>query len=95
MTKVADPTRRKVIFRGRVQGVGFRAGVNNIASRHDVAGYVRNVNDGTVEVIVEGDEIEVDMFLAAVEDYFTGYIAAVEVEPAPADERFDGFKVRR
>jgi len=84
-----------VIFRGRVQGVGFRAGVNNIAARHDVAGYVRNVNDGTVETIVEGEEIEVDMFLAAVEDYFTGYISAVEVEPAPGDERFDGFKVRR
>ncbi len=57
-----------VIFAGTVQGVGFRYFVKNIADKFGVKGYVRNLPDGTVEVVAEGDEETLRKFLEAIED---------------------------
>jgi acylphosphatase len=46
---------RHVVFRGRVQGVGFRACVEDEAARTGVEGWVRNRRDGTVEAVFAGD----------------------------------------
>jgi acylphosphatase len=46
---------RHVVFSGRVQGVGFRAHVEDVATRTGVGGWVRNRRDGTVEAIFAGD----------------------------------------
>ena len=46
---------RRFLVGGRVQGVGFRWFVHEAAAREGVAGYVRNLPDGTVEAFVEGD----------------------------------------
>jgi len=51
---------------GRVQGVGFRYRVLQMASRFDVHGTVRNTADGAVEIDVEGDDGEVARFLDTV-----------------------------
>jgi TRAP-type C4-dicarboxylate transport system substrate-binding protein len=48
-------TIRHVVFSGRVQGVGFRAHVEDMAARTVVGGWVRNRRDGTVEAIFAGD----------------------------------------
>ncbi len=48
--------RLHALFRGRVQGVNFRRHVGNLASDRGLCGRVRNLTDGTVEMIVEGDE---------------------------------------
>lgn len=48
--------RRRWIVRGRVQGVGFRWFVTRQAARLDAHGWVRNLRDGTVEVVCEGVE---------------------------------------
>ena len=45
---------RHVIVRGRVQGVGYRAFVEDEATRRGIAGWVRNRRDGTVEAVFEG-----------------------------------------
>jgi hydrogenase maturation protein HypF len=55
--------RRKVRIRGLVQGVGFRETVRRIASRHAVAGSVRNVGHDLVEIDVEGEPEALDAFL--------------------------------
>lgn len=47
--------RRRVVVRGNVQGVGFRYYANAEAARLGVAGFVRNLDDGSVEVEVEGE----------------------------------------
>ena len=47
--------RRRLIIHGRVQGVGFRETVRRAAERHGVAGGARNTEQGTVEVVLEGD----------------------------------------
>jgi acylphosphatase len=52
-----------VVFQGLVQGVFFRQAVLEIAKRHDVAGTVRNMADGSVEIDVEGEDGAVEAFL--------------------------------
>jgi acylphosphatase len=56
---------RHVFFRGRVQGVGFRAFVEDEASRTGVAGWVRNRRDGTVEALFAGTAKAVEQAIAA------------------------------
>jgi acylphosphatase len=51
--------RRRVTVHGRVQGVWFRESVRRLAEQHGVAGWARNMRDGTVEVVFEGDEAPV------------------------------------
>jgi acylphosphatase len=59
--------REIVTLRGRVQGVGFRERVLQIAREYGVAGSVRNLRaDGLLEIDVEGDDAEVDAFVDAV-----------------------------
>ena len=50
--------RATVFYAGRVQGVGFRYTAREIACGYDVAGYVCNLPDGRVELVVEGAETE-------------------------------------
>jgi len=56
---------RHAVFRGRVQGVGFRAFVEDEAARTGVEGWVRNRRDGTVEAIFAGGAGSVEDTVAA------------------------------
>ena len=53
---------RKFIISGTVQGVGFRFFTQRAAARHQVLGYVRNLKDGRVEALAEGNEKSVEAF---------------------------------
>jgi len=55
-------TARKLLIRGDVQGVGFRFFAQRSAARHQVRGYVRNLEDGRVEALAEGPERSVEAF---------------------------------
>jgi acylphosphatase len=50
---------RHVLVKGRVQGVGFRAFVEHEALKHGIEGWVRNCRDGSVKVVLKGDESKV------------------------------------
>ena len=65
-------------FSGHVQGVGFRYQVVSMAKGFDLTGYVKNLNDGRVELLAEGDESEVLSFLEAIESELDIYIKSVE-----------------
>ncbi|HEX5790910.1 MAG TPA: acylphosphatase [Luteolibacter sp.] len=54
---------KRVIFEGRVQGVGFRYTVKDLARGFEVCGWVRNLPDGSVELQVMGEEAELKDFL--------------------------------
>jgi acylphosphatase len=53
---------RKFVIRGEVQGVGFRFFAQRAAARHQVRGYVKNLDDGRVEALAEGAEKSVEDF---------------------------------
>ena len=88
-----DQTARHVIFRGRVQGVGFRYTAHEIAGRYEVAGFVRNLPDGTVEMLLQGDATQIDNCLADIQDSFAGYIRETQSEPVPFNPRYTSFRV--
>jgi acylphosphatase len=56
----------QVFYDGRVQGVGFRYSVRQIAKGFNVTGWVRNLSDGRVELQANGEEEEVDAFLEGI-----------------------------
>jgi acylphosphatase len=56
--------RRRVLVEGRVQGVWYRASAEREAVRLGLTGLARNLNDGRVEMVVEGDPSAVDAFVA-------------------------------
>jgi acylphosphatase len=86
--------RRTTHFSGNVQGVGFRWNTRNAAGGHDVAGYVRNLPDGRVEVVAEGETREVEAFLAEVRSRMGGHIRDETHQDAPADGRYSGFAIK-
>jgi acylphosphatase len=57
--------RLHVVVRGRVQGVGFRWFARKTAERLGLAGWVKNLADGSVEVVAEGDQSALDAFRQA------------------------------
>ena len=63
---MSTPVIRRVVVRGRVQGVGFRAFVEDEARERRIAGWVRNRRDGSVEAVIAGSREEVDRMTAAV-----------------------------
>jgi acylphosphatase len=87
--------RTRVVYHGRVQGVGFRATTRGIAARHpDVTGGVRNLPDGTVELEAQGTPEAIDRFLAEILRQFAGYVT--DAHRSDFDEVADetGFAVR-
>jgi acylphosphatase len=88
------PERRRVLYSGYVQGVGFRYATEQVASGYDVSGYVRNLGDGRVEVVVEGRPAELDAFQHGVAQAMAGHISDTEVEVSSATGGFDGFRSR-
>ena len=86
--------RKNVHYRGRVQGVGFRWTTRRVASGHDVTGYVRNLPDGSVQVVAEGEKGEVDAFLAELEKTMSGHIRDKKVDESAASSEFGAFEIR-
>jgi acylphosphatase len=59
---MAERIARKFFVGGEVQGVGYRFFAQRAAARHQVVGYVRNLDDGRVEVLAEGPAQQVEAF---------------------------------
>jgi acylphosphatase len=80
----------KIVYRGRVQGVGFRYTVKSLAPGYEVAGGVRNLSDGTVELRVQGPRDEVEAFRQGVRDSGVGRF--ITEEQACAEALRDGVR---
>ena len=59
---MADKIARRFFISGDVQGVGFRFFAQRAAARHQVVGFVRNLDDGRVEALAEGPPPSVEAF---------------------------------
>ncbi|MCS7049853.1 MAG: acylphosphatase [Verrucomicrobiae bacterium] len=86
--------RVQVYYAGRVQGVGFRYSVRELACGYEVTGYVRNLPDGRVELVAEGEESEVQAFLDAIQaSHLASYIRQVTANWGPTEDRFKRFEI--
>jgi acylphosphatase len=83
---------RRVIVRGRVQGVGYRYAMIEAARTLRVSGWVRNRRDGTVEALVQGEPEAVEHLLAWCHSGPpSARVTAVATVPAEPDQALDGF----
>lgn len=87
--------RWEIVYRGRVQGVGFRATTRGIARGYRVTGWVRNEPDGRVRVQVQGAREEVEAFMRELEERMAGNIRGREAWRAMEVDGEDAFEVVR
>ena len=85
--------RRVILFSGTVQGVGFRYTACRSAAGFDVTGAVRNLRDGRVECVVEGEADEIDAFLADLRERMSDYIEDLIQQTLPFSGQFSRFGV--
>ena len=93
MTKNEQTKEIRVFFSGRVQGVGFRYTTQKIAQKLNLTGLVRNLPDGRVEVIAEGQQESLEQMVVELSNYFEGYIRDKEAVYHQAKGQFKGFQI--
>lgn len=87
--------RAHVFVSGRVQGVGYRASTRRAARRHGVDGWVRNLDDGRVEAVFEGDPAAVGAMIEwCHEGSPSAEVTGVDVDRDEGPRGVDGFDVR-
>jgi acylphosphatase len=86
---------RRFVVSGRVQGVGFRYFTQDTARREGLSGVVRNLADGRVEAVAEGDDESLDRFEAALRrGPASARVDHIEVDAIPPSGRHGGFRVQ-
>lgn len=78
------PEKRTILFSGRVQGVGFRMTSVHLAEGLSLAGTVRNLDDGGVELVVEGESGEINTLVSRLREHFGSFIRNVRETSAPS-----------
>lgn len=79
---------------GRVQGVGFRALVHDQANQHGITGYVKNLQNGQVEILVDGTKEEAAELIEALQQHPGGHdIKKVTTETYAGPETYDSFDI--
>lgn len=86
--------RLRILYSGHVQGVGFRYTVRRVAEGFEVVGWVRNLPDGRVELVAEGEPAELEAFRQAIRESGLGpHIRHEEVHREPATGDLSGFVI--
>lgn len=86
-------TAKHIIFKGRVQGVGFRFTALSMASRYQLTGYVRNAPDGTVEMVAQGPANAIDDCIKNIQLSLGDYVRETKTEEVPPDPQYKDFKI--
>ncbi len=95
MKKKGDHLRAHVIVQGLVQGVWFRASTREQALRIGVTGWVRNMPDGSVEAVFEGEKKKVEEIVAWCHRGPSGArVSAVDITWGPSRGEFGHFDIR-
>lgn len=85
--------RRHYIFRGNVQGVGFRYRAYYEAQKLGLSGWVRNLYDGTVEMEVQGEEERIHALVWALDQTRLIRIEGIDTEDRPLSSREKDFRI--
>lgn len=89
-----DSLRLHAFLAGRVQGVGMRATVNHLARRHALVGWVRNLEDGRVELWAEGPANTLTAFLDELKETMRTFIREAQEDLGQATSHYDSFQIR-
>ena len=84
----------QILFTGHVQGVGFRWTTERIASQLPLRGFVRNLPDGRVEVVVAGSAENIQQLIDQLQDHFGSGITVIERQTLEGANEFTGFVIR-
>lgn len=88
--------RQQVIYKGRVQGVGFRATARHIARHHQgITGWVRNNPDASVTLQAQGSPQDIQNFLSAIRARQAALIVSEQATPIPSIEHEHSFEIIR
>lgn len=89
------PTETHIIVRGRVQGVGFRFAAQRAARSIGVSGIVRNLPNGDVEIVVQGEQDRIDRMIDwARHGPPMARVEKIEVETRERSELLQDFDIR-
>ena len=86
--------RKRLVFRGRVQGVGFRWRARAAARNAGATGWVRNNFDGSVTMELQGDEAQIDRVVQSLDHDRYIRIDSLETRTIPVDPEERGFETR-
>ena len=84
---------KHIIFVGRVQGVGFRFTARSIANRHNLTGMVRNVPDGTVEMLAQGHPDDVSDCIEDIKESFKFSLNRTNIQDVPYNPKYTDFVI--
>lgn len=84
---------KHVFFRGRVQGVGFRYTVRQIASQYNLTGTVKNLSDGSVEAVLQGTPDRVQGCIDDISSEFAGYIRGIDASEQVFNPHLADFRI--
>jgi len=82
---------KHILFSGYVQGVGFRFTAKNIAHRYELTGYVRNLDDGRVEMHLQGEPEDIEDCIEDLKQSFT--IRDIETKNADVNSSYEDFSI--
>ncbi|HNV23862.1 MAG TPA: acylphosphatase [Candidatus Omnitrophota bacterium] len=82
-----------IIYSGFVQGVGFRFMTQKFAEQLNLKGWVKNLSNGSVEIIVEGPESQIASLIQKLEEHFKSYIHYKEMGFSSPDGHFTDFRI--
>ena len=83
-----------VLYTGQVQGIGFRYTAEAVAQQLKVKGWVKNLRNGQVELVEDGEEKTLRAFLDKINEYFSRYIQGVDIDWLASTGEFEGFGIR-
>jgi acylphosphatase len=84
---------RNILFSGLVQGVGFRYTAQRIATRCHLTGYVRNLDDGRVEMFAQGTPENIELCITDLGETFGAYIRDVKTTDASLSSTYTSFEI--
>ncbi len=82
---------KQIVFTGHIQGVGFRFTAHNIAKRHRIHGYVKNLPDGSVELLAQGADYSITACIRDLQDAYM--IMETNIKEIQQNEHFSDFKI--
>lgn len=86
---------KKITFYGKVQGVGFRYFTSKFAKKLQLNGWVKNNDDGTVTLVAQGEEKNIEALVNYLKLFFKGKIEKIEEEIETEEIKFNNFTIEK